>query len=280
MFKKINYLVFVCLVAIKTILAVETLETGCVTQLNDTQFESFIQKAEKPVIIDFWAPWCAPCMKMKPLFEELANELKEQYLFVSVNIDESQQIAKTYDVTSIPTFKVIKNNTVIGTFMGETAKERFIEHIDYAIHKKPTLNTLFSAVQTGDKELVATCLTHKDIDINGIISMNVMNEAMPMTPLMMAISQSIFAQSSLEIITMLLKAGAQTDLEIDSPKFDNSMVVIGRGKTSARLFLEEMVKEFSEIDLAALNNETARQTVLECKAKASTILKLFQDTSK
>ena len=239
----------------------------------------FIQTAEKPVIIDFWATWCDPCMKMKPIFEQLANELKEQYLFVSVNIDEGQQIAKKYGVTSIPTFKIIKNSTVIGNFMGYTAKESFIEHVDNAIHKKITLNTLLSAIQTDDKELVATCLTHKDIDVNGITQINVMSATMPMTPLMMAASRVIFGQSSPEIVSILLKAGAQIDLEIDSPEFDKSMAVIGWGKASARLVVEQTAKGRSEEELAAMGDDMRQQRVLKCKAKASNLLELFHVTS-
>lgn len=276
MLKEICYFLFICLLTIKPFLAVEALETAYVTKLNDTQFESFIQTAEKPVIIDFWATWCGPCMKMKPVFEQLAHELKEQYLFVSVNMDEGQQIAKKYGVTSIPTFKIIKNNTVIGTFTGYTTKESFIEHIDNAIHKKTTLNTLLSAIQSDDKELVETCLTHKDIDVNGITQINVMSTTTPMTPLMMASSKVIFGQSSLEIVSMLLEAGAQIDLEIDSPEFDKSMTVIGWGKTSVRLIAEEAAKGRSEEELAAISDDMIRQRVLEYKTKASSLLELFQ----
>ncbi|MBA3956833.1 MAG: thioredoxin [Parachlamydiaceae bacterium] len=276
MLKEIFYFLCVCLVTIKPVLALEALETVSVKNLNDAQFESFIQTAEKPVIIDFWATWCDPCMKMKPIFEQLANELKEQYLFVSVNIDEGQQIAKKYGVTSIPTFKIIKNSTVIGTFMGYTVRESFIEQVDNAIHKTITLSTLLSAIQTDDKELVATCLTHKDIDVNGITQINVMSATMPITPLMMASSKVIFGQSSFEIVSMLLKAGAQIDLEIDSLEFDKSMTVIGCGKTTVRLIAEQTAKGRSEEELAAIGDEMVRQSMLECKSKASSLLEIFQ----
>lgn len=276
MLKEICCFLCVCMVATNPILALEDIEKGYVTQLNDAQFEDFIQKADKPVIVDFWAAWCAPCGKMKPIFEQLANELKEQYLFVSVNIDESRQIAKKYSVKGIPTFLVIKNNTVIGTFMGYTDKETFIKNIENAIHKKTTLNTLFSAIQTDDKELVAACLIHKDIDVNGITQIDVMGTAMPMSPLLMAVSQVIFGQSSPEIVSMLLNAGAQVDLEIDSPEFDKSLAVIGWGKTTARLVVEEAAKDRPEEELAAIDEDTVRQKVLEFKAKASNLLELFK----
>lgn len=276
MLKQLYYFLCVCLIGINPILALEDLEIVYVKQLNDAQFEDFIQKSDKPVIIDFWATWCAPCMRMKPLFEELANEFKEQYVFASVNIDEGQKIAQKYGVTNIPTFKVIKNNTVIGTFMGSMDKKALIEHVDNAIHKKITQATLLSAIQTDDKELVAACLTQKDIDVNGLSQINVLNVSMPMTPLLMAVSRVIFGQSSLEIVSMLLKTGAQIDLEIDSPEFDKSMTVTGWGKTSVRLVVEQTAKDKSEDELAAIDDDMIRQRVLECKTKASDLIKLFQ----
>lgn len=276
MLKKSYYFLCVCLLVMMPVLVLEALESAYVTKLNDAEFDSFIQTADKPVIVDFWAAWCNPCMKMKPIFEQLANELNEQYLFVSVNIDEGPQTAKKYDVTSIPTFKVIKNSTVIGTFMGHIAKESFIEQIDNAIHKKNTLNTLLIAIQTDNKELVATCLTNKDIDVNGIIQIDLMGATMPMTPLMMATSKVIFGQSSIEIVSMLLKAGAHIDLEIDSPQFDSSMATIGWEKTSVRSVVEQTAKGRSKEELALIGDDTIRQTIMEFTAKASNLLDLFQ----
>lgn len=273
-----NFIIFLCigLAVVVSVLALKKPETVHVTQLDDTRFENFIQKADKPVIIDFWATWCAPCMQMKPLFEQLAKEFKDQYRFVSVNIDECQQTAKKYGVVSIPTFKVIKNNDVVGTFMGCTSKDTFLEHIDNAINKKLTLNTLISAIQTEDKELVATCLAHKEIDVNGTTQIPVLNVEMPMTPLMMATSLAIFGPSSPEIVSMLLQAGAQIDLEIDSPQFDASKAVTGWGKVTVRLVVEETAKGKSEEELAAIDNDNIRQWLLECQAKAASILELFQ----
>ena len=126
-------------------------------------------------------------------------------------------MAQKYGVTSIPTFKVIKNNTVIATLTGSTDKESLIKQIHDAVHEKITQDTLLSAIQACDKALIATCLAHKDIDVNGITQINIMDVAMPMTPLMMAVSTVIFGHSSPEIVSMLLKAGAQIDLELDFP---------------------------------------------------------------
>lgn len=278
MLKKICYFLCACFVSIQPILALETTpDKASVIELTDTQFESFMQTAEKPVIIDFWAPWCGPCMKMKPTFEQLANELKEHYLFVSVNIDESQQIAKKYDVRSIPTFKIIENNAVLGTFMGNVTKETFKEHIDNALHKKTTLNTLLSAIQTNNKELVAQCLSHRDIDVNGTTQFNLMDKTFPITPLIAASAGFIyFDNTSLEIINMLLEAGAQIDLEINAPKVDRSKNIVNESKSSARLLAEESAKGPSEEKLLTIDNDAKRQRLLEVKARAVSLVELFQ----
>ncbi len=135
MLKEISYFLCICLVSIQPVLASEAIQTHSVTQLNDAEFANFIQSADKPVVIDFWAPWCGPCRKMKPIFEELAHELNEEYLFVSVNVDEGHQIAKEYGVSSIPTFKIVENGKVIETFVGSISKESLKEKIDNAVHR-------------------------------------------------------------------------------------------------------------------------------------------------
>lgn len=274
MLKKISCFLCACLVVITPVLTLNAVETSYVTPLNDAQFEQFIQKADKPIIVDFWAPWCAPCMAMKPIFDQMADELNEHYLFASVNIDEAGQIAQKYGVTSIPTFKVIKNNTVIGTF-GSTTKEGFKDHVNNAIHHKFTHNTLLSAIQANDKELIAACLAHQDdVDVNAIIQMPVMNTSVPMTPLLMAISMDLATGQSHDIVSMLLNAGAQIDLEVDSVEFDSSLTVIGRKKETARSMLEGIMKgppaEFMTMDAAI------QQKICEMQARAATLLKLFQ----
>ena len=278
MFKKSLLFLFCCLVLTKPVMALESRETAYVTELNDTQFENFVQNADKPVIVDFWAPWCPPCRKVKPVFEEVAKELNELYLFVSINIDEGQQMAQKYGVTSIPTFKVIKNNTVIATFTGSTDKESLIKQIHDAVQEKITQDTLLSAIQADDKELVAKCLAHEDIDVNGITQINIMGVAMPMTPLMMAVSTVIYGHSSPEIVSMLLKAGAQIDLELDFPNFDASGAIVGWVKVSARSLVEEAAR-FAVEENANGRSEEELAAIVKIKAKAAGLLELFQAAS-
>lgn len=275
MLKKLHYFICICLIAMTSLSAQEAVQNNFITELNDAQFESFIQKAEKPIIVDFWASWCGPCMKMKPIFEELASELNENFLFVSVNLEEGQQIAQKYGVTSIPTFKVFHKETVLGTFMGFTSKKNFIEHIDNAVHKKVSLSTLYTAIQTNDLELVAKCLEQKDLNVNEVSQIEMGTTTMAMTPLIMAVSNVLFCQTSIDIVSLLLKADAQVDQEIHSPEFDQSMNVIGWNKITARSLAEETANCQSAEDIAAIEDETIRERLIDVIAKAKSLLKLF-----
>lgn len=266
----------VCVCAVHPIFGEETKETvlpaatSYVTPLNDEeQFTSFIEKAEKPVIVDFFAPWCEPCMQAKPLFEGLAEELKDHYLFVSVNVDEAPELVLKYGLESIPTFKVFKNGAVIGTFNNP-------QQADYAINPKLTLNTLISAIQLQDRATVDKCLACEEIDVNGIIQMPIMNGTIPMSPLMMATFLSISGQNSSEIFSALLEAGADEDLELEHPIYDASMTLTGHQKASPRLAIEKTAK-ISEEQIAAAQNETLRQHALKCKANAQRLLELLEE---
>lgn len=285
-----------CFMAITPALALETIDINCHEGLE--QFEHFIQTADKPVILYFWAPYNPPCMKlvydamkqkikqqclcteMQPIFDEVAQALNEHYLFVRVNIEgctNNRELAKKYGVTSIPTFKVIKDNTVLRTF-GHTSKELFIDYIENAIHQQFTQYTLLSAIHTNDRELVATCLARQDIDVNAISQMSI-PFPFPMTPLIWATALNLSGQTSLEIVSMLLNAGAQIDMKIDFPVFDSSMTVIGQGELTARFMPEKYAEGLSEEELAKLNYMLRQELLehqVEYKERASILLELFQ----
>jgi thioredoxin len=77
---------------------------------NDANFESILEDIHiKPVVVDFWAPWCQPCKIMAPAFEQLASEFSDQVTFVKVNIDETQ-LAMNYGVRGIPAFVFFKKD--------------------------------------------------------------------------------------------------------------------------------------------------------------------------
>ncbi|MBO7639149.1 MAG: thioredoxin [Treponema sp.] len=86
-------------------------------------FEEEVLKSELPVVVDFWATWCGPCQIMGPIVEELSEELEGNVKFCKVNVDENSELAESYDVMSIPNFKLFKNGEIAGERMGAVGKD-------------------------------------------------------------------------------------------------------------------------------------------------------------
>lgn len=98
-------------------------------ELNNENFESEVIKSDKPVIVDFWAPWCGPCRMLGPRFEELSKEITD-VKFCKVNVDENQDIAEKYQIMSIPTLIMFKNGQVSGKIIGAMSKDSLKEKIN------------------------------------------------------------------------------------------------------------------------------------------------------
>jgi len=93
-----------------------------ITNLTSANVKEVLSTTQ-PVVIDFYATWCGPCIQMKPHFAKLADELGKTYLFADVNIDEAREIAEQYNVTSVPTLVFIKNNQEVGRKVGYQSEE-------------------------------------------------------------------------------------------------------------------------------------------------------------
>jgi thioredoxin 1 len=94
-----------------------------VTKLN---FDEVVLKSEKPVLLDFWAPWCMPCKMISPVVDEIAEELPEIKV-VKVNIDEQPELASAFNVMSIPTLAVMKDGKIIKTMVGVRPKASILK---------------------------------------------------------------------------------------------------------------------------------------------------------
>ena len=84
---------------------------GAPAELNEDQFEPFVQRTELPVLVDFWAPWCGPCRAMAPHFERAAHSLKDRVRLVKVNTEDAPGLAARYNIRAIPTLVLFKNGT-------------------------------------------------------------------------------------------------------------------------------------------------------------------------
>jgi thioredoxin 1 len=98
--------------------------------LNDQNFEAEALQAKKPVLVDFWAPWCGPCQMMGPVIEELAKELEGKAIVAKLNVDENQATAEKYNVMSIPTFIIFKGGEIVEEISGAQTKAMLAEKLN------------------------------------------------------------------------------------------------------------------------------------------------------
>lgn len=91
-------------------------------EFTDANFESEVLKSDKPVFVDFWAPWCGPCQLIGPIVEELSHEITNVKIG-KLNVDENAETARKYGIMSIPTMKVWKGGEIVKEFVGVQAKE-------------------------------------------------------------------------------------------------------------------------------------------------------------
>jgi len=101
-----------------------------VLEITDQTFEQEVMKATKPVLVDFWAPWCRPCLMVGPIVEGLAEKNKDGFKFCKVNVDQNQKIAGQYRVMSIPTLMFFKGGKVIDTVIGVVPEEALQSKLD------------------------------------------------------------------------------------------------------------------------------------------------------
>lgn len=97
-------------------------------ELNHQNFEAEVLKSDKPVIVDYYANWCSPCMAFGPTFEKIADELKD-FKFAKCNIDENQEIAQAQQIMSIPCIVFYKKGKEAGRLQGNQSEESFKEQI-------------------------------------------------------------------------------------------------------------------------------------------------------
>ena len=95
-----------------------------ISEVSDQNFQAEVLESDKPVLVDFWAPWCPPCRAIAPIVEEIANERSEDLKVVKLNIDENQQTALNYNVMSIPTLIVFSSGQEAQRALGFMPKKR------------------------------------------------------------------------------------------------------------------------------------------------------------
>jgi thioredoxin 1 len=101
---------------------------GTTRPVTDDTFETEVLQSDKPVLVDFWAPWCGPCRQVAPILEELAGE-HDSIEVVKVNTDENPRTAAAYGITSIPTLNVYSGGQVVKTIIGARPKPVLVKEL-------------------------------------------------------------------------------------------------------------------------------------------------------
>lgn len=98
--------------------------------VTDSDFDQRVLEADKPVVVDFWATWCKPCVMVAPILDELAEEYNERINFVKVDVDENPKTAARYGIMSIPALFIFKNGEPVKHLIGFRPKAELKRNLD------------------------------------------------------------------------------------------------------------------------------------------------------
>ena len=101
-----------------------------VKDVTDRNFETDVLKSDVPVLVDFWATWCAPCRMLTPLVEQVAEEYKDKAKVVKLNVDDNSETAGRYSIRGIPTLLLFKDGELKDQLVGVTSKDNITRMID------------------------------------------------------------------------------------------------------------------------------------------------------
>jgi thioredoxin 1 len=101
-----------------------------IVNLSTGTFDEHIQSADKPVVVDFWAEWCGPCKQIAPILQEIATEHGEDVTIAKLNVDDNPELARRFNVMSIPTLLVFSGGEVSKRLVGAKSKGALLEELD------------------------------------------------------------------------------------------------------------------------------------------------------
>jgi thioredoxin 1 len=101
-----------------------------ITNLSDTSFDEEIKSSDEPVLVDFWAEWCGPCKMIAPTLEEIGKDYAGRLKIAKVNVDDSPELARRFEVMSIPTLILFKGGEPAHRMIGAKGKGQLVQEID------------------------------------------------------------------------------------------------------------------------------------------------------
>ncbi|MFC1979371.1 thioredoxin [Chloroflexota bacterium] len=101
--------------------------------VDDSNFEKVVLQSDKPVLVDFWAPWCRPCLMVAPILDELSEEYSGRVNIVRMDIDQNPKTPAKYSIMSIPTLLLFKKGEPVSHIVGFRPKEELKQNLDDAI---------------------------------------------------------------------------------------------------------------------------------------------------
>lgn len=101
--------------------------------VDDSNFDQTVLQAETPVLVDFWAPWCRPCLMVAPILDELADEYSGRITIARLDVDQNPKTAVRYGITSIPTLLIFKNGEPVSHIVGFRPKQELKRSLDAAL---------------------------------------------------------------------------------------------------------------------------------------------------
>lgn len=107
-------------------------------ELTDQKFEELVVQSELPVLVDFWAPWCAPCRVLGPVIDELAEELSDSITIYKMNVDENSEVTSALNIRSIPYVAIFVNGEVVASSLGAVTKGKLLDLIDGVVGENTT----------------------------------------------------------------------------------------------------------------------------------------------
>jgi thioredoxin 1 len=102
---------------------------GNLDEVTDNNFQAEVLEADRPVLVDFWAPWCGPCRMVAPVLEEIATEYADKIAVVKLNIDENPAVSQRYGIMAIPTMNVFSGGEVVRQIVGAKPKSALLREL-------------------------------------------------------------------------------------------------------------------------------------------------------